>query len=184
MKIIFSIILSFIIFTNNVNAQQHETVGIINGNSFARNSEDENEYTIVRSDKDGRVVWIKQLPSERTSVFDASLDLYMVFGYTTLSGNKITSNPGDYDYWLVIKSKNIESLIYPNPTRTNIFVFTNNISNNVRITLFDATNKEIMTERLLDFTTSIKLPPLSQGIYFYRIENDNLIIKTGSLCIN
>jgi hypothetical protein len=108
----------------------------------------------------------------------------MVYGYTTINNNKITSNPGDYDYWLVVKTKNIESFIYPNPTRNNVFVFSSDLSNNVRIILFDINGKEVLRERLIDYTTNIRLPFLSQGTYLYQIQNDNLTIKTGKLCVN
>jgi len=182
MKRAIAILLCIFCFTLNSFAQ--ETIGTMSGTSYARIGDDATEYTIVRSDKDGKVVWIKDLITTSSSSFDTTLDLYMVYGYTTLTDNRITSNPGDYDYWLVVKTKNIESFIYPNPARSNVFVFSSDISNNVQISLFDVNGKEILRERLVDYTTSIRLPSLSQGTYFYKIENDNLIIKSGKLCVN
>ena len=179
----FIILLAVMLLANSIYAQQNEAIGALTGTSYTRLGTDDIQYNIVRSDKEGHVVWIKEL-TNNTNTFDVTLNLYMVFGYTNLSNNKITSNPGDYDYWLVVRSKNIESLVYPNPTRSSVFVFASDLSNNVRITLFDTNGREIMRERLVDFTTSIKLPPLSQGMYLYKIENDNLTIKTGQLCVN
>lgn len=182
MKSLITLIVAMLLLSN-IYAQQSESIGSLAGTSYTRIGADDVEYNIVRSDESGRIVWIKEIMSN-TNAFDVTLSLYMVFGYTNISNNKITSNPGDYDYWLVIKTKNIESLVYPNPARSNVFVFASDLSNNVRIILFDTNGREILRERLVDFTTSVKLPPLSQGMYLYKIENDNLTIKTGQLCVN
>lgn len=164
---------------------QKETIGILNNTSYSRTEDDPTiEYNIIRSDIDGKVIWIKDLITTISPTFDATLDLYNIYGYTTIDNNKITSNPGDYDYWLVIKTKNIESFIYPNPTQSNIFVFSSDLSNNTQIVLFDVNGKEVLREKLIDYTTHIKLPSLSQGTYLYKIKNNNLTIKTGKLCVN
>ena len=184
MKNYFITLCCIISFTFNSFAQQNETIGLMSGTSYTRVEDDQAEYNIVRSDVNGNVVWVNDLITTSPGVFDITLDLYMVYGYTTINNNKITSNPGDYDYWLVVKTKNIESFIYPNPTRNNVFLFSSDLSNNVRIILFDINGKEILRERLIDYTTNIRLPFLSQGTYLYQIQNDNLTIKTGKLCVN
>lgn len=184
MKRIFITLLISFIFIFKTFSQQKETIGTMVGSSYSRVSDSEQtEYNIIRSDKDGKVIWVKELITTDAPNFDLTLDLYMVYGYTTINNNSITNNPGDYDYWLVVKTKNIESFIYPNPTRGNVFVFSSDLSNNVRIMLFDMNGREVLRERLIDYTTSIKLPFLSQGTYFYKIENDNLTIKSGKLCV-
>lgn len=182
MKKLYGLILVLLGFTSY--SQNIESIGDINGSAYLRLSDDSLQYNIVRSDRNGNIVWAKDIVSSSTSVFDTTLDLYMVYGYTTINGNKILSNPGDYDYWLVVKTKTIESVIYPNPTRNNVFVFVSDVANNLRITLYDSANRIILQQRLIDYTTNIKLPKLATGLYLYRIENDLTTIRTGKLCVN
>ena len=55
---------------------------------------------IVRTDQNGNVVWKKEI----SEITNDDCGVYIIASSTIVKGNKIISNPNDYDYWLITES--------------------------------------------------------------------------------
>jgi aminopeptidase N len=64
-------------------------------------------------------------------------------------------------------------LIYPNPADTELTVFSDEVKNPVKITLFDINGRTIkILPKVYTQWSSVSVNDLSDGIYFIRLEND------------
>ncbi len=78
-------------------------------------------------------------------------------------------------------TKNEGVLIYPNPTIGEVTIELNNIANNTTFEAYDVIGKLMIKEILTKEKSTINISKLNNGIYIYKLLNENKIIKTGSL---
>ncbi len=77
--------------------------------------------------------------------------------------------------------------VYPNPVATELQVstaFENNIRINSRIELYDAVGKKVNEFKLDDAITTLNLSAYANGIHFYRILNNGMVISNGKFIVS
>jgi hypothetical protein len=172
-------IIIFLILIGTTANAQIETIGTHEGIRYDILFNVNEDYDIVKTDREGNV--IDQISEFNNNNVDTTKESYIVFGYTNIINNKITSQPSDYDYWLVLKDI-FEYELYPNPTKDIIFLFTT--ETNVIFELYDLRGQRIFKETINNHFTNLNLGFLSQNIYTYRIINqNNQIKKIGKICV-
>ena len=174
--------ISLLLLTNICYSQSRESIG---SNIFGYRTDGvvDGTYNVVRTDEDGKVVWVKPVIYDNTIPFDLNDNQYIIYGFTSIKDGRITDKPSDYDYWLVRSDLDYDVEVFPNPTSTVFYVSLSNYTDNININLYDLTHKLVFTSRITKYINFFQLPPLSNGTYFYEIFGENKIIKTGKLCV-
>jgi hypothetical protein len=72
-------------------------------------------------------------------------------------------------------------VIYPNPASDEVSVFITSISSHTTLKVFNALGQIVINKAIKDNTTKIDISDLSHGIYVYRVEDNETIIKQGKL---
>jgi hypothetical protein len=140
------------------------------------------DYDIIQTDQEGNILWRKAITNSSIP-FDSTQSTYMVYSQTTIKNGKITSCPGDYDYWLVKRDTAINANVYPNPAINQLYVTLDAFMDNIQFELYDLNRKLIFFRQLNNYTTLIDLPNMANGIYTFKIFTTNKLIKTGKVCI-
>lgn len=181
------IIIFLILILNSVVSlgQTREHVGDYGMYGFSRLSDEIiSEYDIVRTDKNGNVIWMERLANSSLSPFDSTLGAYIIYGETSLLGNKVVGSPSDYDYWLIPVTDNVNVSVYPNPSSDVMYVFISKITSTTRMFIYNMLGELIYDDHIYDTITKIDVKNLPAGIYLYVIRVSNEPIKTGKLCVN
>jgi hypothetical protein len=175
-------LLILLLLGNQCYSQSNEAVG---SNIFGYRLSDaiEGTYNVIRTDEDGKVVWVKPMITDNTIPFDLSENQYIIYGFTQINNGKITSNPSDYDYWLVRSDIGYDVIVYPNPTTTTFYVSLSNYSDGITIDIYDISHKLVFNSQITQYMNYFNLPHLSNGTYIYEIVGTDKIIKTGKLCV-
>lgn len=160
-----------------------EVIGMSNGFDFNLNLKNLENYNIVRTDENGKVVWSLSIFNNNIP-FDSSQENYVVFGFTEINNGKIKSNPADYDYWLVPRKEEILFNAYPNPSLGFFNIYTNFIDNESEFQIYDEMNRVIYFGKIDDYTININLSNQSKGMYFIKFYNKEKILKTEKICLN
>ena len=71
--------------------------------------------------------------------------------------------------------------LFPNPAESYCYIKISEQS--ARLTLLDFSGRKMLDQVLIQQVTRVNLASLSQGIYWYRIENEKGMIGTGKLII-
>lgn len=160
-----------------------EIIGTNNGLEYNINHNNLEDYNIVRTDQNGVVV-STLTPSSLSQPFDLDQENYMVFGLTNIENGKITSNPSDYDYWLIQKEQEIKFSIFPNPSLGIINLSTSFIDSRTQFKIYDELNRVVYENEINEINTIINLNNYSKGIYFVKIFNNEKILKIEKICLN
>ena len=114
-------LLILLLLGNQCYSQSNEIVG---SNIFGYRLSDavEGTYNVIRTDENGKVVWVKPVIQDNTIPFDLSDNQYIIYGFTKVKNGKIIGKPSDYDYWLVRSDMDYEVEVYPNPVSTTFYV--------------------------------------------------------------
>jgi hypothetical protein len=72
-------------------------------------------------------------------------------------------------------------LIYPNPAKEEINVFATSVSKNTKLEVYNALGQIVISRKLDDTETKISISELANGVYIYRITDNEAIIKQGKL---
>jgi Carbohydrate family 9 binding domain-like/Secretion system C-terminal sorting domain len=77
----------------------------------------------------------------------------------------------------------IDVKLLPNPLKNDVtIVIPNNlIIDNTFFKLYNVSGKEIKNEKIIDYKSTFNYSEITNGIYFYKILNDNIVIKDGKL---
>ena len=140
-------------------------------------------YNIVRTDENGKVVWVKPMITDNTIPFDLSDNQYIIYGFTQIENGKITGQPADYDYWLVRSDLDYDVEVYPNPNAGSFYVSLSNYNEGISINVYDITHRLIFNSQITQYMNAFQLPNLSNGTYIYEIISTNKLIKAGKLCV-
>jgi hypothetical protein len=140
-------------------------------------------YNVVRTDEDGKVVWVKPVITDNNIPFDLSENQYIIYGFTEVKNGKIINDPSEYDYWLVITDTTYDISVYPNPTSTTFYVALSNYNDGISINLYDIAHRLVFNNQITQYINFFNLPYLSNGTYIYEIITTNKILKTGKLCV-
>lgn len=159
-------------------SQIRETIAF----STARIQDPSTNYNLVRTDQQGNIIWSYNLITDN-SAYNYSEDFYIVCGYTDVVAGKITSNPFDYDYWLVPIINDLAVFIYPNPACNVLNVALNNIDSNVTINIYNLQMKLVATYNANNYINTLTLPALSNAVYFVVVRSDNNINNIQKLCV-
>ena len=123
---------------------------------------------------------------ERSDFTDIYLDK-SYFLYLGMSHNVIHKSKGptcDFVSSNDLKIADSEIRVFPNPMSDIAFIEIENESNRIySVQIFDLTGKSVRTEKFNSNQHKIEKENLNSGIYFYQIENENQILKTGKLII-
>lgn len=178
------IFILFLLFSTQVYSQYRESVGIGSVNNPRVSREVENDsYYMVRTNQTGIIVWRTLTPS-KADIFNLDEASYILLGYTTLKNNRITSNPSDYDYWLIKKNTSIfNTALYPNPALNKVTIFIDKLIGNLQISVFNTQGVLVYNTEISDFYTIINLDNLENGIYFIKLHTNIELIKTYKLCV-
>jgi hypothetical protein len=85
-----------------------------------------------------------------------------------------------------LNSPNLEIINYPNPVEDNFIIKLNNsFFNNSYLEIMNIIGNNVIGLKLSDNTSKaiINIEGLQNGIYFYRINNDGVTVKTGKILI-
>ena len=140
-------------------------------------------YNVIRTDENGKVVWVKPMITDNTIPFDLTDNQYIVYGFTTIKNGKIIGQPADYDYWLVRSDLDFDVAVYPNPTTTTLYVSLSNYNEGIIINIYDVMHKLVYNNQITQYINFFNLPHLSNGTYMYEIVSKDKLIKTGKLCV-
>jgi len=175
-------LLILLLLGNQCYSQSNEVVG---SNIFGYRISDavEGTYNVVRTDVDGKVVWVKPVITDNTIPFDLTENQYIIYGFTNVKNGKITNKASDYDYWLVRSDLECDVTIYPNPSPGTFYVSLSNYKEGMGINLYDVTHKLIFNSQINQYINFFHLSNLSNGTYIYEILNGDEILKTGKLCV-
>jgi hypothetical protein len=182
MKYFIIFFISMLVFKTSISFSQ-EPLGLNDGFNYFTNCNQTNEYDIARTDQYGKIIW-KLSINDNQQLFDSTQDFYIVFGYTFEKNGKITSDPNEYDYWLVPKNKGNEFLIYPNPNLGSFNILNLSSEQNVEFEIYDSLNRLILKNNLPNYFTVIDLINISKGFYYLKIFNNNETLKIEKICIN
>ncbi len=138
-------------------------------------------YDIVQTDQYGKV--LATIEPKETSFFIYSDSLYSLLSITQIYNGCITSNAGDYDYWLVERTSNVDPLVYPNPTTGQLFVALNVLSEDLFVSIYDIQLRQMVSQKLTDFISTVNISSLSEGTYLLDIRNKNQTFKTTKICL-
>jgi len=145
----------------------------------------EKDYWLIKLDENGNLNWDKSLggwgDDDGFSVRQTTDGGYILAGTTTSSN--IDVNPddrnGSSDYWVVkLESETLgtynslddsEIIIYPNPTKANLYISNNTTIKEVKI--YDITGKCVINQKVIDKIDIRKLQP---GIYLLKVIEGNL----------
>jgi hypothetical protein len=137
-------------------------------------------YNVVRVNEERKIVWTKPLLANQIDSLD---NKFIIYGFANVKNGKITSRYLDYDYWLVRVDSSFVINIFPNPTNNVINVTLSNFSNGLFFYLYDLKGKAILKERIYGYNCLYQLPPISNGVYIYKIISQKKQIKSGQLCV-
>ncbi len=87
----------------------------------------------------------------------------------------------------MVEESNIDKNIikvFPNPTNGDLKISSSIELNNAVLQIYSVLGKQLKVIRLSKRYTSINISELNQGIYVYRIIENNAIIDTGKIIIN
>ncbi|MBP7810501.1 MAG: T9SS type A sorting domain-containing protein [Bacteroidia bacterium] len=71
--------------------------------------------------------------------------------------------------------------VYPNPATEEVTVFVTSVSKNTRLEVYNALGQIVISRKLDDTETKISISELANGVYIYRIGDNDAIIKQGKL---
>ncbi len=172
------LIVALTMLYNQAISQVRETIAF----SIARIQDPGDAYNLIRSDQDGNVIWSHDLTTDNTP-HNYSDDFYIVCGYTTVVGGKIIANPGDYDYWLVLRSPDPTVNVYPNPTSDLLNVVLNNLEQNTTVRLYNTQMKLITIYNIDNYRNLLALPQLANAIYIMETRVNNSVINIQKICV-
>ncbi len=72
-------------------------------------------------------------------------------------------------------------VIYPNPAKDEVNVFVSSVSKHTKLKVYNALGQLVLAANLNDNNTRINISGLSEGIYVYRVEENESVIKQGKL---
>lgn len=73
----------------------------------------------------------------------------------------------------------LEAEVYPNPVTDRLTLRVDNTdAATLRFTLTDANGRTIAADNIVDAQTSIDMSNLAQGVYFLRVDNGEMALKT------
>lgn len=179
-KILF--ILGMLVHWTSISYSQ-EIVCSSNGFDYNLNYKNLENYNIVRTDLNGNVFWTYSF-SNTIQHFDSSQENYIVLGITNIKNGKITSDPSDYDYWLVQKEEKINFSIFPNPSIGFINIYTSFVDDKSEFEIIDGMNRVVYRSKINEIITNLDLTRYSKGMYFVKIFNNEKILKFEKICLN
>lgn len=179
--ILFFFIVCLFSFKTNKSYCQ-EFLALNNGWDYASNFEDFLNYDLVRTDEDGNVVWTLSFES-KVDGFDIVQPEYIVMNFTKVVNGKIIDNPGDYDYWLVRKEKQVDFTIFPNPNTGQFNIYCSNLDENSFYEIYDSSLRIIERKQIFDNFTLVNLNELKKGFYFITFIQENSNKKIEKICI-
>ncbi|MBN8694068.1 MAG: T9SS type A sorting domain-containing protein [Bacteroidetes bacterium] len=71
--------------------------------------------------------------------------------------------------------------LFPNPTQGDVTIIVSNVTEGMKLEVYDAVGKRIMIKSLNENRTTLSLSELESGIYVYKIYNVNGAVKVGKL---
>jgi hypothetical protein len=134
-------------------------------------------YNVIRTDEDGKVVWVKPVITDNNIPFDLSENQYIIYGFTEVKNGKIINNPFDYDYWLVVTDTTYDITVYPNPTDGVLQVrFNSTSSQAIDIRVMNMVGQQLIGDSMNNFSgafqKSYDLSSLPSGVYLFQIATE------------
>ncbi len=155
------------------------------------NSSDEDGFGIQRSTDGTNFTSIDSVGANTNTFTDMGLTAGTVYYYRVFAFNA-TGNSG-YSNTISATATGIEDAallseikVFPNPLRGKLFVQLSNdilINDKLQLTILNFLGQEIKTVKLHSLSTVIETDNFSSGIYSYRIQDENHLLKTGKLII-
>jgi photosystem II stability/assembly factor-like uncharacterized protein len=131
-------------------------------------------YSMILKTLDAGTSWINQSNSGGAAVYFPSPDTGYVVGW----GGSIlkTTNGGVTG---IDKFDNISTskplLIYPNPSNNKITISSSRLTSNTLLSIFNVSGKKVIERQLTGGQTQIDISTLPQGVYFVRLQNENMV---------
>ncbi|MBK7667787.1 MAG: choice-of-anchor J domain-containing protein [Sphingobacteriaceae bacterium] len=72
-------------------------------------------------------------------------------------------------------------VVYPNPATEEVTVFVTSISKNTKLEVYNALGQKVISRKLDDAETKINVSELANGVYIYKIADNETVIKQGKL---
>ena len=184
MKHFIILVSMFMLLTLKANSQNTlESIGLPTLGTFRGLFLNPEKYNVIRTDEDGTIKSVDELSNSTIDTSDLTESAFIIYGYTSIKNNKITSKPSDYDYWLVVKEENISAFIFPNPTSSKLYVYLYQLSDNSTISIYDIRGRLINNFNLTNNTNEISINGLEPGYYICKIYNNKTLIKSERLCV-
>lgn len=72
----------------------------------------------------------------------------------------------------------LEAAVYPNPVTDRLTLRVDDSETTLRYTLTDANGRAIVADNIVEPQTSIEMANLAQGVYFLRIDDSDVLVRT------
>lgn len=130
----------------------------------------------VKENKNGYVTytWENENPLQPILVYTQSNNSFTLFGNTAFAGISMLQNSQSAIY------------LYPNPfaNTATLKINSSTILKNAEFKIYDVLGKEVKQIKVDASEITINRDELGNGIYFYKLINDEAIIATGKLIVN
>jgi hypothetical protein len=149
---------------------------------------------INKFDKDGNLVWAKQLGSmgndwgnSVTALGDGNVFASGTFSFTFDFGQTVIETAGGYDTWLFhsssttdINKTRLDAMIsvYPNPTFGKAVLNLNKVTSEVTVTIRSALGSEMSRKNYQDVSKIDLDFPAAKGLYLVELKEGNTTLKT------
>jgi hypothetical protein len=74
--------------------------------------------------------------------------------------------------------------IYPNPANSLVNLVSKEVRDNTYFILFDLAGREVERIKVINRNQQISLTQLKEGLYFYKLMQENKLVKSGKLILN
>ena len=78
-------------------------------------------------------------------------------------------------------SKTASVMVYPNPATSDVTVFVSDLSSSTKVEIMDALGRVVLSAELKSTSSTISVSEFANGMYSYRIVNENGIVGFGKI---
>ena len=107
-----------------------------------------------------------------------------MYNSTTLNTIRQNCDPPPSGIKKHVNPEQQEIAIYPNPTNGNLNIWCETRGAGYEIEIYDLMGRVVFSKTLTDNKTSINLSQLSKGMYYYKVLNNAVSVKSDKLIIN
>lgn len=145
-----------------------DTLGI--GLGYLHNAEDWTEFTV------NMLTFSPVKPDTFNVIIQSSSDVLHVGSTLYIDDLSLETITGIFN----LSERNNEIKVYPNPVSDLVKFEMENRNDNMKLSVFDNTGREVITETFNSNTIELSMGTLPTGVYSYRVGNAGKLLGSGS----